>query len=179
MEKELTTTASKPHLLGLLSWYWGLGGIAALLVVSVVRLATISIDSLSVEWSLWHWVVLVVHTAFMAYAEGYRGFQRSFAPRVVARAWHLREHPTVLNAVAAPLFCMGYFGTTKRRLIGAYMLTIAIVILIILFQSLSQPLRGILDVGVVVGLGWGTASMMAFAVSALRTGSAAVSPELS
>ena len=165
-------------MLGILSWYWGLGGIVALLVASVARLGAVSVDSIGYDWSVWHWLVLIVHTLFMAYAEGYRGFQLSFAPRVVARAWHLRQNPTLVCALLAPLFCMGYFKTTRRRLISAYVLTLSIVMLIILFQSLGQPLRGLLDVGVVVGLGWGTASMLSFALKALRTGSGAVSPEL-
>lgn len=173
-------TESRPFtsILGTAAWLWGLGGIVALLVTSSVRLASIGWDSFNYDFTLWHWLVLVVHTLFMAHAEGYRGFQRSFTPRAVARAWHLRAHPTWSTAILAPLFCMGYFNASRRRLISAYALTAGIVILIVLFQYLAQPWRGILDVGVVVGLTWGTTSIVVLATRSWISGRATVSPEL-
>jgi len=165
-------------LLGTLAWLWGLGGIVALLVTSSVRLAGIGWDSFNYDFNFWHWLLLVLHTLFMAHAEGYRGFQTSFSPRAVARAWHLRAHPTWFTTLLAPLFCMGYFGTTRRRMISAYALTVGIVLLIVAFQYLAQPWRGILDVGVVVGLTWGTASILVFALRTWTTGRATTSPEL-
>ena len=158
---------------------WGLGGILAFLVYAVYRLAGKFFEALDFSFTGPQWMLLVVNTAFMAYSEGYKGFHKSFAPRVVARALTLRSPAPRLRVLLAPLFCMGYFHTTRRRLLGTYALTVGIVILIVLFQYLPQPWRGILDFGVVVGLSWGTASILLFIDRALFRGGLEVSPEIS
>ena len=98
----------------------------------------------------------------MAYSEGYKGFQKSFSPRVVARARYLQNNPRPVHVLIAPLFCMGFFHATRRRMITAYVMTFAIVMAVILFNQISQPWRGILDAGVVVGLCWGIVSIMVY-----------------
>lgn len=157
---------------------WGLGGVLAILVYAVIRLAGRFLDAFAEPFSEIQWAVLVVNTVFMAYSEGYRGFQQSFAPRVVARAWTLVEQPTPLRAGLAPLFCMGFFHATRRRLIATYVLFFGVLVLILLIRLLPQPWRGILDFGVVVGLSWGILSILAFALKALRGRSFDVSPAL-
>ena len=163
---------------GRVSAIWGMAGVIALLAFAVYRLSRISFASFGYEYAWWHWAVLVVNSSFMAHGEGYRGFQKSFAPRAVARARYLLRATTPWRTVLAPLFCMGYFHTTRRRLISAYALTIMIVTLIIVFQRLDQPLRGALDFGVVVGLTWGLASIAWFIVQACTTPGFHHSPEL-
>ena len=111
------------------------------------------------EW--YHWLVGVVNVIFMAYCEGYKGFQQAFSPRVAARARYLEERPHWLRTLLAPLFVMGFFHATKRRLIVTYSLTIGIVILILLFRQLPQPWHGVLDAGVVIGLAWGSIATLA------------------
>jgi len=145
---------------------WGLGGVIALLATAVVRLLLIAGDAFQYSFDGWQWSLLIVHTAFMAHAEGYKGFQKSFSPRVVARAKHLLQEPKPIRVALAPLFCMGYFHATRRRLLSTYLLTIGIVMLIVLYHDLPQPWRGILDVGVVVGLTWGVLSILAFGAKA-------------
>ena len=145
---------------------WGIGGVVALLVFSVFRLSGFSLEAFQYPWDWRHWTVFVLNTAFMAHSEGYKGFQKSFAPRVVARARTLHDNPPLLRLLLAPLFCMGYFHTTRRRLISVYILTVAIVTFIVAFQYVSQPWRGILDCGVVVGLTWGIVSIGVFTVQA-------------
>lgn len=145
---------------------WGIGGIIGLLTYSVFHLAGLGIEAFAYTWDWRHWTVFVLNTAFMAHSEGYKGFQQAFAPRVVARAQTLIDSPSLLRLLLAPLFCMGYFHATRRRLISVYVLTIAIVSFIVIFQYISQPWRGILDWGVVVGLAWGITSIAVFAVKA-------------
>ncbi|MEM7351283.1 MAG: hypothetical protein AAF657_10785 [Acidobacteriota bacterium] len=164
--------------MGRLGAIWGLGGVLAVLAYAVVRLAGIFLEALDYSFDWRHWAVLIVNTAFMAYTEGYRGFQQGYSPRVVARAATLIEAPTGLRVALAPLFCMGYFHTTRRRLISVYVLTFGIVMLILLFQLIPQPWRGILDAGVVLGLSWGMASILAFAAKAWLGPGLVHSPDL-
>lgn len=149
----------------------------ALLGYAVVRLSGMTLDAWQYPFDAWHWSLLVANTAFMAHSEGYKGFQQSYAPRVVARARYLMQAPSPVRTALAPFFCMGYFGTTRRRLRSTYLLTVAIVALIFAYQHLSQPWRGILDAGVVVGLTWGIASIGAFTIKAFGPGFD-ISPEL-
>jgi hypothetical protein len=103
---------------------------------------------------------LVVNTVFMAWAEGYRGFQQRFSPRVAARSLNLYRFPTVPRLVFAPLFCAGFFGATAGLRRTIWIGTVLIVLAVLLFNQLPQPWRGILDAGVLVGLAWGTASLL-------------------
>ena len=163
---------------GIFGAVWGLAGVCALLFYAVYRLSGMSLASLAYHLDWRHWTLLVVNALFMAHAEGYRGFQKGYSPRVVARARYLMTSPTLVRVAAAPLFVMGYFATTRRRLISTYLLTIMIVALILVFQQLSQPWRGMLDFGVVVGLTWGLVSIGIFALRAFTGGSFDHSPEL-
>ena len=154
------------NVLARLGAIWGIGGIVVALVFSVFRLAGASLEAFQYSWDWRHWTVLVLNTAFMAHSEGYKGFQKSLAPRVVARARVLLDNPPLFRLLLAPLFCMGYFHTTRRRLISVYVLTIGIGALIAAFQYISQPWRGLLDCGVVVGLSWGIVSIGVVTVKA-------------
>jgi hypothetical protein len=96
----------------------------------------------------------------MAWAEGYRGFQMRFSPRTVARARYLYDHPSPARCILAPLFVIGYIQAGKRTRIAVWAGTTAIVVLILLVHRLDQPLRGIIDAGVVVGLSWGIVTLL-------------------
>ena len=164
--------------MGRLAALWGVGGVVALLSMAIYGLAGISLDSFRFDYDWRHWLALIVNVIFMCYSEGYRGFQHAFSPRTAARARYLRDNPTLIRGILAPLFCMGYFQTTKRRLISVYLLTLGIVLLVAIFHQISQPWRGILDAGVVCGLLWGVTSLMWFALGALGKGEFCHSPEL-
>lgn len=98
----------------------------------------------------------------MGYSEGYKGFQKSFSPRVAARANYLRDHATWIRAIFAPAFCMGFFDSTRKRKIVLWVLLIAVTSFVILFQFIPQPWRGVLDLGVVFGLSWGLIATLVF-----------------
>ena len=164
--------------MGALGAIWGVAGLGLLLVTAIWRLSLMTLGAFQVELSWYHWLILAANVGFMAYAEGYKGFQLQFSPRFAARMRHLRENPTLLNVLLAPLFCMGYYQTTRRRLISVYVLTITIVLFILAFQLLSQPLRGLLDAGVVVGLSWGTLSVGWYCFRAWTEENYNYSPEL-
>jgi len=63
---------------------------------------------------------------------------------------------------------MGYIHATRRRQLFSIGLTLAILGFIFLARNLSQPWRGILDAGVVVGLGLGILSICYFTILAKR-----------
>jgi hypothetical protein len=167
-----------PSPAGMAGAFWGLAGLTALLLFAIYRLGNMGIAAFGYELDWRHWTLLIVNSLFMAHGEGYRGFQKSYSPRVVARARHLMINPQPLRVILAPFFVMGFFATTRRRLISAYLLTAMIITLIIIFQQLSQPWRGMLDIGVVVGLTWGVISLAIFTVKGFSGSSFDHSPEL-
>lgn len=158
---------------------WGVGGVTALLASAIWRLTPLAVEPIRAgSLQAWHWPVMVVWIGFMAWAEGYRGFQTKFSPRTAARALHLGRHPTPLRAALAPLFCMGFFGATRKVRITAWSVTTMVICLVLLVGALDQPWRGIVDAGVVIGLLWGVLSLLAFFVRGLVTGELPVDPEL-
>lgn len=138
---------------------WGVTGVGAVLVYAATSLGGHAVQALAAGLGPLEWLLLVVNTTFMAWAEGYRGFQQRFSPRVAARALDLYERPTAVRLVLAPLFCVGYFGATKRLQRTVWLGTGLIVLAVLVFNQLDQPWRGILDAGVMVGLMWGTLSL--------------------
>lgn len=153
--------------MGMVAALWGFAGIFLLLSSAIYRLTPMALDIPFAEIGLFHWVVLVVWVLVMAYSEGYKGFQKNFSPRVAARIRYLRHHPTLVRLLLAPVFCMGFFYTTRKRKIVAFSLTTGIILLIILVHYIPQPWRGIIDAGVVVGLTWGLASMTLYTIQAM------------
>jgi len=113
---------------------WGVGGVLLCLVYAIWRLFPTAIAAFDHELNFFHWLLLIGNTAMMAYYEGYKGFQLAFSPRIAARARYLFYH-----------------GSLQ----ATWVLTVCIIALALIFQRLPQPIRGILDVGVVLGLSWG------------------------
>lgn len=157
---------------------WGVGGIVALLIQALLRLSPRAAEAFSMELGPAHWLLLAIWIPFMAYAEGYRGFQQRFSPRAVKRAWHLARHPSPGLVVVAPLFAMGLVHSTRRRKIASWALLLGIVGLILMIRLLAQPWRGLIDAGVVVGLSWGMGSLLWYAGQALMGREPEVDPEL-
>lgn len=156
---------------------WGILGLTLIFGRGLICLYPY-VEELPESTLVWfHWIALAASLLFMGYAEGYKGFQLKFSPRAAARARYLRDNPTPLRVTFAPLFCMGFFHATRKRKIVAYGLTTMIVLLIVLVGELSQPWRGIVDAGVLLGLGWGMVSVWIFAFKALFGKSFDVSPE--
>ena len=162
----------------LLSFGWGLGGVVLLLGYAIVRLLPLVTEALDDSLTWPQWAVFGGNTLLMAYYEGYRGFQKGFSPRVAARAKYLYNHPQVWPALLAPLFCLGYFQTTRQRKIITYALTVMIVGFILIIHQLPQPWRGLVDAGVVVGLSWGVLSLLYYGVQAFTSAVFDYSPEV-
>lgn len=158
---------------------WGGLGVVFILVFAVYRLLPIAMAPILDGLNIFEWAVLAANVVFMAWSEGFKGFQLRFSPRVAARTLYLARNPGWINGLLAPLFCIGYFCASRRGLIAAWVGTLAIVILVLLVHQLVQPWRGILDAGVVVGLSWGLASFVYSLQQAFVTGEYARSPELS
>jgi len=126
----------------------------------------------------WQWGLLGTSVLFNGYFEGYRAFQLQVAPRVVARACHLATHPKTLHVILAPFYCMALFHASRRRLVVAWLVYLGILGVVIVVRQLSQPWRGIVDAGVVVGLSWGIIAIVAAFVGVLRGAPLTSSPEL-
>jgi len=123
----------------------------------------------------------VVTCLLFAYFEGYRGFQKKFAPLVVKRSFTLV--PTADASVAdgrkgssskspwwhlvlAPLYSMGLFHATPKRTMISRCVTLGVAALVIAVKKLPYPYRNIVDAGVVAGLTWGSLSISVLYVNA-------------
>lgn len=122
--------------------------------------------------------VTLAWVVFNAYAEGYRGFQKRFSPRTVARAAYLGENPRPLDLLFALPFSMGLYFANRRQLIVSWVFLLGLAALITFVRALPQPYRGIIDAGVVVGLGWGALSLVYSLYRYLSTGEVEMDPEL-
>jgi hypothetical protein len=163
--------------IGKVGAFWGIIGLSLIFGRGLVCLYPYVAELKIPEFQWFHWVALAASLLFMGYAEGYKGFHLKFSPRAAARARYLRGHPALVRVIFAPLFCMGFFHATRKRKIVAYSLTTMIVLLIIVVRLLPQPWRGIVDGGVLLGLGWGLVSVWVFSAKALFGKSYDVSPE--
>ncbi len=158
---------------------WGIFGFILILCQAIYRLAPLAWQPIaSGELAAWQWGLYGFSILFNGYSEGYKAFQLQVAPRVVARADHLAEHPKLLHVILAPLFCMALFHASRRRLMVSWLVYAGIVVLIIGVRQLSQPWRGMVDAGVVVGLSWGIIAIVATYVARLRGGALKSSADL-
>lgn len=146
------------------------GGLGVLLILSQAcwRLGLEALNALKYDWTPLHWVVCILIIAFMGFTEGYKAFQKQFSPRVVSRARSLLTQCSTTQLVFAPLFCMGFFHATKKRKIITYAVTIGIILLIVGVRLMPHPWRGMVDIGVVVGLSWGIVAILVFALIAWK-----------
>ncbi|MDX1502568.1 MAG: hypothetical protein R3325_09395 [Thermoanaerobaculia bacterium] len=157
---------------------WGIGGVLLLLSSAVWRLTPVGLAALEAPLGAGHTLFLVLWMVFMLWSEGYRGFHLGFAPRVVARARYLREHPRPLHVALAPLYCMGFVHATARRRVTSLAVTAGIVALVVLVRRFPQPWRGLVDLGVVVGLAAGILSLAWYAARGFGPRPLPVSPEV-
>lgn len=157
----MSESPKQPTTITPVGWY-AILGITALLSTAIVRLTPYALEALRADMSLFQMVAMAGSIVFMAYSEGYRGFQTRYSPRVVNRALNLgAEQPSGWSLIA-PLVAMGLVRARKRILIMSWALTGMIVLFIVLLRITPQPWRGIIDAGVVVGLAWGTLSIVVF-----------------
>ena len=93
---------------------WAIIGVSVLLLRAIIGLSKHAANAIEGGLSAWQWTALVAFALFMLVAEGYRGFQKKFSPRTAARVKYLRDHPTLLRIVLAPLFSMGFFHANRK-----------------------------------------------------------------
>jgi len=166
------------NFLGVFAGVWGLVGVLTILGRGLWQITPLALEPFERGLSVFEWVLYAVCIVFMAYSEGYKGFQKAFSPRVVARALYLARHPRLLHVLLAPAFCMALFHATRKRLIVSWVLALGILALVLTVPLLPYPWRNIIDAGVVIGLGWGTVSLIVFAAQALFSGKSETSPEV-
>jgi hypothetical protein len=147
---------------------WGVGGVLALLVRALTRLAPMAWQPIAEGLLTAPLVALyAAWVVFNAYCEGYRAFQKAFCPRVIGRAHSLASNPKLWHALLAPLFCLSLFHANRRGLTVAWVMLALITLFVWLLRITPQPWRGIVDGGVVVALAWGAIALTVFAVRAL------------
>jgi len=151
---------------------WGVVGVGLLLTQAVVRLTPIALEPL-VHGSLTtgQAAVYLLWVLTSLYTEGYRGFQKAFVPRTVARAFHLARTGRPLLTAFAPVYCMGLIHATRRRMLTSWSFVVAIIVAVVLVRRLPSPWRGVVDGGVVVGLCYG---ILALAIAFRRALAGAV-----
>ena len=164
-------------MLGAVAAIWGFLGICLLFGSAIYRLGSMALEMSMTSFAWYHWAALAFSLGFMGFAEGYRGFQQNFSPRVAARIRYLSGNVTPLRVILAPVFCMGFFHAQRRRQIVTFCLMGGIIMLVMVVRLLEQPWRGIVDAGVVLGLTWGILSLAAFTFQAFRSESFNYSPE--
>ena len=170
--------AKSPSVKGYIAAIWAIFGLVLLLGYASWRLSAYTIESFSMPLNWLHWLVFISFLGFMMHSEGYKGFQKSFSPRFAARTKYLLHNATFTQTVLAPLFSMGYFHATKRRVIATFLLTIMIVAFILAFRFVPQPWKGLFDAGVVAGLIWGMIASLIFCYKALINKNYKWDPEL-
>jgi hypothetical protein len=167
----------KNKIISQLGFYWGVIGVVYILVKTIIQIFSYIIELTQSQLEFHHWIFLCLFTAFMAYTEGYKGFQKKFSPRIISRAIYLKNNLTIIRFIFAPLFCMGYFYGTKKRLITSYAVTAFVALLVLIMKIMPQPWRGMIDVGVVVGLSWGVIAIACFLFIYLKQKEFNYSPE--
>jgi len=162
----------------LIAAIWGALGVTLLVGKSCQSLFFRAEEALLSGLSTYQWVILVIYALFMLYFEGYKGFQKKFSPRTAARVHYLYLNPRPLHVLLAPFFCMGYFHAKRKVRIAAIAISLLILGVIFLMEFCPQPWRGIIDVGVILGLSYGLLSFGCFLVKVFTTKDHGISPEV-
>jgi len=140
---------------------WGVVGVCAVVFNAVKRLLPVALEPFSKGGvSVSFWVGYVSFSVLMAYAEGYKAFQKKFAPLVVKRALTLDKKASPLQLVLAAPYSMGMFHATKKRKIVSWSITAGVFLLVKIVKTLPYPYRSLVDAGVVAGLSWGGVSII-------------------
>jgi hypothetical protein len=150
----------RPGPLGWLVFAWGVGGVVLVLAEAILRLAPIAAGLGDAALGPIQTIAAAGWSAFMLYAEAWRGFHQKFAPRVVVRALALATGARPWQVLLAPVITMGLLHATRRRLVATWLLVLGIVAIVWIVGWLPPPWRAIVDLGVVLGLGGGTLSLL-------------------
>ena len=147
--------------LGCFGASWGVLGVCTILLHGVVRLWPHAIEPLRTRsLSLTLVAAYAVCIGALVYAEGYRGFHKSLAPKFARRARDIAECPTLDRVILAPAVCLGLYRVPRRELVASWVLLVVIVGFIATVRHLPPIWRGAVDAGVVAGLSMGTAALI-------------------
>jgi hypothetical protein len=158
-----------------LASFWGASGVAYILIKAIKRVLPIALEPFSkadgiVPLTNFQLSSYILTCLFFAYAEGYKGFQLKFSPLVVARSFTLKPKSSPIHhLLLAPLYSMGLFYATKKRMIVSWCVTIGVATIVAAVKRMPYPWRNIVDAGVVVGLSWGTISILGGYIISLLT----------
>ena len=152
--------------IGKVAALWGVLGVCALFVSAIFRLWPYVAELRGETLTFLQWVVLVFLVGALGVGKGLGVLHRRYAPRIVERAIQLFHAPTPVRTLLAPLFCMGFFGASPRRIITSFSVLGGILLLIFGVRRLQQPWRGMIDLAVCVGLAIGILSILSTAQKA-------------
>lgn len=177
IEKDLNLSVGN-----VLASLWGAVGVAYILMKAIKRVLPIALEPLKADringitpLTNFQLGAYVLTCLFFAYAEGYKGFQLKFSPLVVARSFTLQPKTSPIHhLLLAPMYSMGLFHATKKRMIVSWSVTIGVATIVAAVKRMPYPWRNIVDAGVVVGLSWGTISILGGYIISLLTGIAPI-----
>lgn len=172
--QDLNLTAGK-----VLASLWGSCGVAYILLKAIKRVLPIAMEPFMkaegvVPLTQFQLAAYVLTCLWFAYVEGYKGFQRKFGPLVVSRCFTLSSSSPIHHLLLAPLYSMALFHATKKRMIVSWSVSIGVAAIVAAVKRLPYPWRNIVDAGVVVGLTWGTVSILGGYIISLATGIAPI-----
>jgi hypothetical protein len=155
---------------------WAAGGVVMILGKSIKRILPIALepfDGVASPLSTFQLGSYIAMCLWFAYVEGYKGFQLKFSPLVVARAQTLKpfqKGSPIHHTILGPFYAMGLFHATRKRKIISWSVSIGVGLIVAAVKKLPYPWRNIIDAGVIVGLSWGSLSIIIEWVKAIMLG---------
>lgn len=147
---------------------WSIIQVLCILTNAIRRLLPIAIQPfLQNDLEPFQWGLYISWALYMAYMEGYESFQKKFSPLIVKRAFKMSDQSlTPLNIIFAGPYAMGMFGATRKRMIISWSVTGLVFGLVKIVKKLPYPYRSIVDAGVIVGLTYGSTSILLITIRA-------------
>jgi len=160
------STATLNKIANLTASLWAAGGFVAILGKSIKRILPIALEPFGADataLSIFQLGSYIAMCLGFAYAEGYKGFQLKFSPLVVARAQTLKpfQGTPIHHVLFGPFYAMGLFHATKKRQIVSWSISTGVAFIVAMVKRFPYPWRNIVDAGVIVGLTWGSVSILA------------------
>lgn len=168
--------SASTKLLNSVASLWAAGGVVMILGKSIKRILPIALepfDGVAAPLSTFQLGSYIAMCLWFAYVEGYKGFQLKFSPLVVARAQTLKpfqKGSPIHHTLLGPFYAMGLFHATKKRKIISWSVSIGVGLIVATVKRLPYPWRNIIDAGVIVGLSWGSLSIVIEWVKAIMLG---------
>lgn len=158
---------------------WGATGVIYILAKAIKRVLPIAMEPFTkaegvVPLSQFQLAAYILTCLWFAYVEGYKGFQLKFSPLVVSRSFTLGFSSPIHHVILAPLYSMALFHATKKRMIVSWSVSVGVAAIVAAVKRLPYPWRNIVDAGVVIGLTWGSISILGGYIISLATGIAPI-----